>query len=64
LGAVETFNDRIRDRARSGALNRFDALRLGAMLTIVGAFGWHGAEFGKKAKQQRTSLQVRPVGAT
>ena len=28
---------------------------------IAGAFGWHGAEFGKEAKQQhkqRTSLQV------
>jgi hypothetical protein len=67
LGAVETFNDRIRDRARSGALNPFDALRLRAMLMIVAASGWHGAEFGKKAKQQdkqRTSLQVLPVAGT
>jgi hypothetical protein len=67
LSAVETFNDRIRNRAGSGALNPFDALRLRAMLMIVAASGWHGAEFGTTAKQhdrQRTSLQVLPVAGT
>lgn len=58
VDAVDSFNERIRERARIGLLTSIDLLRLRAILTIVSASGSPGIATDSAA---RTSLQVLPI---
>jgi hypothetical protein len=59
--AVKAFNERISERKFGGTLTTFDVLRLRALLMIVAAAGWAGAESDAGESIGRTSLQVLPV---
>lgn len=56
--AVNQFNNRIREKAKSKEITSFDVLRLRAVLTIVAAAG---QPVTAEEKKQATSSQVLPL---
>lgn len=59
LAATKAFHDRIRERKESGALDKYDMLRLRALLMVVCTAAWGGSS-NKERDRTRSGLQVLP----
>ena len=61
VSAALKFGQRIKDRQESGQLDNHDILRLRALLMIIAAASWKGAEAKNGKKTPRSSIQVLPA---
>ena len=58
ISAIDSFDERIHERAAAGQLGAIDVLRLRALIVVVAAAGWSGT--GPASNINRTSSQAFP----